>query len=148
MPAYLLVRLRFFKARFKVRAAISHLCVGEETLTVPRRSSVLVRPDPLHQVFNDTDAEAFWHIIGAPEELEFLKGSKSKVDFSPFYPVDPTQSRRNWPAWTGPRRRKLRLHEASKIARCARSETARRGNKVRTRPQESSPPSRLVPPNR
>jgi hypothetical protein len=29
--------------------------------------------------------------MGAPEELEFLRGSKSNVDLSSFYPVDPTQ---------------------------------------------------------
>ena len=65
--------------------------VGDETLTVPRYGGVLVGPDQLRQVFNDTDAEVLWLIIGAPEELEFLQGSKSKVDLSPFYPADPTQ---------------------------------------------------------
>jgi len=74
----------------KVRSAISHPRVGD-TLTVPCRSSVLVGPDPLRQVFNDTADKVFWHIIGVPEELEFLQGSKSKVNLSPFYPVDPTQ---------------------------------------------------------
>ena len=67
------------------------LRVGDETLTVPRYGGVLVGPDQLRQVFNDTNAEVLWLIIGAPEELEFLQGSKSKVDLSPFYPVDPTQ---------------------------------------------------------
>ena len=67
------------------------LRVGDETLTVPRYGGVLAGPDQLRQVFNDTNAEVLWLIIGAPEELEFLQGSKSKVDLSPFYPVDPTQ---------------------------------------------------------
>ncbi len=65
--------------------------VGEETLTVPRHGGVLVGPDALRQVFNDTDADALWLIIGAPEELEFLQGSKSALDLSRFYPVDPKQ---------------------------------------------------------
>jgi mannose-6-phosphate isomerase-like protein (cupin superfamily) len=65
--------------------------VGDETLTVPKYGGVLVAPDQLRQVFNDTDAEVLWLIVGAPEELEFLKGSKSKIDLSSFYPVDPTQ---------------------------------------------------------
>ena len=30
-------------------------------------------------------------MVGAPEELEFLQGSKSKFDLSLIYPVDPTQ---------------------------------------------------------
>jgi mannose-6-phosphate isomerase-like protein (cupin superfamily) len=67
------------------------LRVGEETLTVPRHGGVLVGPDPLRQVFNDTDSEVLWLIIGAPEELEFLQGSKSQMDLSLIYPVDPTQ---------------------------------------------------------
>lgn len=65
--------------------------VGEETLTVPRHGGVHVRPNHLRQVFNDTREEVLWLIIGAPEELEFLQGSKSVVDLSEFYPVDPTQ---------------------------------------------------------
>ncbi len=65
--------------------------VGEETLTVPKHGGVLVRPDILRQVFNDTEAEVLWLIIGAPEELEFLQGSKSKMDLSLIYPVDPKQ---------------------------------------------------------
>lgn len=65
--------------------------VGRETLTVPKHGGVLVGPDQLRQVFNDTDAEALWLIIGAPEELQFLKGSKSQMDLSLIYPVDPQQ---------------------------------------------------------
>jgi len=37
------------------------------------------------------DHEVLWLIVGAPEELEFLQGSKSKFDLSLIYPVDPTQ---------------------------------------------------------
>ncbi|RYD68001.1 MAG: cupin domain-containing protein [Verrucomicrobiaceae bacterium] len=67
------------------------LRVGDETLTVPRYGGVLVGPDQLRQVFNDTDSEVLWLIIGAPEELEFLQGPMSKMDLSLIYPVDPTQ---------------------------------------------------------
>ena len=68
------------------------LCVGDETLTVPRYGGVLVGPDQLRQVFNDTDVGVLWLIIGAPEELEFLQGSKSTgMDLSLIYPTDPTQ---------------------------------------------------------
>lgn len=65
--------------------------VGDETLTVPRHGGVLVGPDQLRQVFNDTDSEVLWLIVGAPEELEFLQGSKSTMDLSLIYPVDPKQ---------------------------------------------------------
>ena len=65
--------------------------VGEETLTVPQYGGVLVGPNQLRQVFNDTEQDVLWLTIGAPEELEFLQGSKSKMDLSLIYPVDPTQ---------------------------------------------------------
>ena len=65
--------------------------VGDETLTVPKYGAVLVGSDQLRQVFNDTDEQVLWLIIGAPEELEFLPGSKSKPDLSLIYPVDPKQ---------------------------------------------------------
>lgn len=67
------------------------LRVGEATLTVPRHGGVLVGPEQLRQVFNDTDDEVLWLILGAPEEPEFLQGSKSQVDLSLFYPADPTR---------------------------------------------------------
>jgi mannose-6-phosphate isomerase-like protein (cupin superfamily) len=67
------------------------LRVGDETLTVPRHGGVLVGPDQLRQVFNDTDAEALWLVVGAPEELEFLPSAKTKPDLSIIYPTDPKQ---------------------------------------------------------
>lgn len=65
--------------------------VGDETLTVPKYGGVWVGPELLRQVFNDRDAEVLWLIIGGPEELEFLPGSKVKMDMSLIYPTDPTQ---------------------------------------------------------
>jgi len=62
--------------------------VGEETLTVPRHGGVLVGPDALRQVFNDTDTEVLWLIIGAPED-EF--GPGEHFDLKLFWPVDPKQ---------------------------------------------------------
>jgi mannose-6-phosphate isomerase-like protein (cupin superfamily) len=74
-----------------VLEGLGRLRVGTETLTVPKHGGVLVGPDQLRQVFNDTDEEVLWLIIGAPEELEFLKGSLSEMDLSLIYPVDPKQ---------------------------------------------------------
>lgn len=53
-------------------------------------------------MFNDTDAEVLWLIIDALEEWEFLQFSKSKIDMSLIYPVDPKQlpnelARVEWP---------------------------------------------------
>jgi len=65
--------------------------VGNDTLTVPKYGGVLVGPDQIRQVFNDTDLETLWLIIGAPEETEFLPGAKTKPDLSLIYPTDPAQ---------------------------------------------------------
>ena len=74
-----------------VLEGVGRMRVGNETLTVPKHGGVLVGPDQLRQVFNDTNTEALWLIVGAPEEIEFLQGSKSKADLSLIYPVDPKQ---------------------------------------------------------
>ncbi|HTL67569.1 MAG TPA: cupin domain-containing protein [Lacunisphaera sp.] len=61
--------------------------VGEETITVPKHGGVLVGPGMLRQIFNDTDGESLWLIVGAPErELEPNEKGNMKL----FYPVDPT----------------------------------------------------------
>ena len=65
--------------------------VSDTTLTVPKYGGVLVGPRELRQVFNDTDSEVLWLIVGAPEETEFLPDSKTKPDMSLIYPVDPKQ---------------------------------------------------------
>jgi mannose-6-phosphate isomerase-like protein (cupin superfamily) len=74
-----------------VLEGVGRMRVGDETLTVPKYGGVLVGPDQLRQVFNDTDVEVLWLIIGAPEELEFLPGAKTKPDISLIYPADPKQ---------------------------------------------------------
>ena len=65
--------------------------IGDETLTVPKYGGVLVGPDQLRQVFNDTDSDVLWLIVAGPEETEFLPGAKTKPDMSLIYPVDPRQ---------------------------------------------------------
>jgi quercetin dioxygenase-like cupin family protein len=42
--------------------------VDDELLTLAPLSAVLVEPESLRQVFNDTDAEALWLVVGAPPE--------------------------------------------------------------------------------
>src|SRR5215468_1581677 len=74
-----------------VLEGVGRLRVGDATLTVPKHGGVLVGPTQLRQVFNDTDTEVLWLIVGAPEETEFLPGTRTKPDMSLFYPVDPKQ---------------------------------------------------------
>jgi mannose-6-phosphate isomerase-like protein (cupin superfamily) len=74
-----------------VLEGVGRMRIGDKTLTVPKYGGVLVGPEQLRQVFNDTDAEVLWLIVGAPEETEFLPGAKTKPDMSHIYPVDPKQ---------------------------------------------------------
>ena len=61
--------------------------IGEETITLQKHGGVLVGPKLLRQVFNDTESETLWLIVGAPEE-EFPSDEKARAL---FYPVDPMQ---------------------------------------------------------
>ena len=42
--------------------------VGDEVLTLDPLSAVVVEPDTVRQVFNDTAADALWLVMGAPLE--------------------------------------------------------------------------------
>jgi uncharacterized cupin superfamily protein len=43
--------------------------VDEEVLTLAPMDTLLVGPDSVRQLFNDTDAEQLWLVVGAPPEL-------------------------------------------------------------------------------
>jgi len=42
--------------------------IGDEPHTLAPLSSAYVEPDVVRQVFNDTDADALWLVVGAPPE--------------------------------------------------------------------------------
>ena len=42
--------------------------VGEDLLTLSPLSSVFVEPDTVRQLFNDTDGDQLWLIVGSPHE--------------------------------------------------------------------------------
>jgi mannose-6-phosphate isomerase-like protein (cupin superfamily) len=67
---------------------VGRMRVDDQTLTVPKHGGVLVGPKQLRQVFNDTDEEVLWLVVGAPEN-EFEPGEVK--DMKVYYPVDPTQ---------------------------------------------------------
>ena len=67
---------------------VGRIRVGEQTLTVPKHGGVLVGPAQLRQVFNDTDSEVLWLIVGAPEQ-EVPPGET--LDQKLVYPLDPKQ---------------------------------------------------------
>ena len=51
--------------------------VGEEVLTLSPLDTLLVDPDTARQLFNDTDSDQLWLVIGAPQE-----GITSTLDMS------------------------------------------------------------------
>ena len=67
---------------------LGRIRIGNQTLNVPRHGGVLVGPTELRQVFNDTQTETLWLIIGAPEK-ELEQGET--LDPKLVYPVDPKQ---------------------------------------------------------
>lgn len=82
---------------------IGRIRVGQETFTVPQHGGILVGPQLLRQVFNDTASEALWLIVAAPE-VELAPGQAP--DMTLFYPVNPKQlpkelSGREWPPKSG-----------------------------------------------
>jgi mannose-6-phosphate isomerase-like protein (cupin superfamily) len=62
--------------------------IGDDTLTIQQHGAVLVGPQMLRQVFNDTESEVLWLIVGAPER-EFEPGEAH--DAAAFYPTDPKE---------------------------------------------------------
>jgi mannose-6-phosphate isomerase-like protein (cupin superfamily) len=63
--------------------------VDDELITLEPHSAVLVEPQSVRQLFNDTDADALWLVAGAPRE-----GVTSTLEMSPeqlagMYPEGP-----------------------------------------------------------
>lgn len=52
--------------------------VDDEQLTLAPLSALLVEPESLRQIFNDTGADALWLVMGAPPE-----GANTLQDFTP-----------------------------------------------------------------
>lgn len=62
--------------------------VDDELLTLSPLSAVLVDPDTLRQVFNDTDEDALWLMVGAPvEAANTLEMTPEQL--ASFYPDGP-----------------------------------------------------------
>ncbi len=58
--------------------------VGDDLMTLAPRSAVVVEPETVRQVFNDTTADALWLVVGAPPELEL-----SAEQLAGLYPDGP-----------------------------------------------------------
>jgi len=47
---------------------VGRVRVGEDLLTLQPLSSLLVEPNEIRQLFNDTEADQLWLVVGAPPE--------------------------------------------------------------------------------
>ena len=62
--------------------------VDEDRLTLAAGDALLVEPGSMRQVFNDTDADALWLVVGAPPEFaNTLEMSEETLAF--MYPDGP-----------------------------------------------------------
>jgi uncharacterized cupin superfamily protein len=62
--------------------------VGDELLTLEPLSALYVEAETLRQVFNDTDADALWLVVGAPPEAaNTLEMSQERLAY--MYPDGP-----------------------------------------------------------
>lgn len=61
-------RHRVTEELYVVLEGTGRMHVGDEVVTLPPLSAVLVAPGTLRQPFNDTGADQLWLIVGAPQE--------------------------------------------------------------------------------
>lgn len=63
--------------------------VGEEVLTLAPLDALLVEPDTVRQLFNDTDAAQLWLVVGAPREDITSTLEMSEEQLRHMYPDGP-----------------------------------------------------------
>ena len=62
--------------------------IGEDLLTLPPLSALYVEPETIRQIFNDTDEDALWFVVGAPPEAaNTVEMSEEELAF--LYPDGP-----------------------------------------------------------
>ena len=63
--------------------------VDDEVITLEPLSAVLVEPEHVRQLFNDTDADALWLVVGAPREGVSSTLEMSEEQLAAMYPDGP-----------------------------------------------------------
>jgi quercetin dioxygenase-like cupin family protein len=63
--------------------------IDEEPITLEPLSAVLVEPEHLRQLFNDTEADALWLVVGAPRESVSSTLEMSEEQLAAMYPDGP-----------------------------------------------------------
>jgi quercetin dioxygenase-like cupin family protein len=65
------------------------MSVEEELLTLSPLDAVLVEPRAVRQVFNDTDADQLWLVVGAPREAVSSMLEMTEEQLRDLYPDGP-----------------------------------------------------------
>jgi uncharacterized cupin superfamily protein len=63
--------------------------IGDEVLTLAPLDTLLVEPDTDRQLFNDTEAEQLWLVVGAPREEITSTLEMSEEQLRHMYPEGP-----------------------------------------------------------
>jgi quercetin dioxygenase-like cupin family protein len=81
-------RHRHTQELYVVLEGTGRIRVGEDLHSLEPLSSVLVEPEEIRQVFNDTDTEQLWLVVGAPPESANTLEMTSE-DLAGLYPDGP-----------------------------------------------------------
>jgi uncharacterized cupin superfamily protein len=68
---------------------IGRVRVGDEVLTLEPHDALLVEADTVRQLFNDTDADQLWLVVGAPRESIASTLEMSEEQLRHMYPEGP-----------------------------------------------------------
>ena len=63
--------------------------IDDEVVMLEPHSTVLVEPEQVRQLFNDTDADALWLIVGAPREGVTSTLEMTEEQLAAMYPDGP-----------------------------------------------------------
>jgi uncharacterized cupin superfamily protein len=81
-------RHRLTHELYVVIEGVGRIRVDDDLLELPRLSSLLVTPESVRQLFNDTDADVLWLVFGTPNEAaNTLEMSEETMAF--LYPDGP-----------------------------------------------------------
>jgi uncharacterized cupin superfamily protein len=81
-------RHRLTHELYVVIEGVGRIRVDDDLLELPRLSSLLVTPESVRQVFNDTEADVLWLVFGTPNEsANTLEMSEETMAF--LYPDGP-----------------------------------------------------------
>lgn len=63
--------------------------IGDEVLTLAPLDTLLIEPDTVRQLFNDTEADQLWLVVGAPPEAIASTLDMSEEQLRHMYPEGP-----------------------------------------------------------